>query len=193
MLAGIDFGSKLSGFTAIAIYEKSAIEIIPTQKGKDADQVVDQTFEGKSSGIVCIDAPISLPLKYTEPHKASDYFYRQCDKELSAMSPMFIGGLTARAMKQVEKMQKQGYKVFESYPKALAIEFGLDNNKYKKEKDYISECLVHLEKHSALPLDNISINNWHEFDALLCLIGAERISKGIAKTFGDKKEGLIYV
>jgi uncharacterized protein len=48
---------------------------------------------------VCIDAPLSLPGVFTGLAGCDDYFYRASDRALRAMSPMFLGGLTARAMR----------------------------------------------------------------------------------------------
>ena len=97
MLVGIDYGSKLAGTTVLAYTEGEEIKILQSQKKQDADQFILNFLKISSPELVGIDAPLSLPGAFRALN--NEFFYREADKELNAMSPMFLGGLTARAMK----------------------------------------------------------------------------------------------
>ncbi len=194
-LAGIDFGSKLAGTTVISIAEKvsgfysfkGAFSVI---KGKDADLFLANYFKQFDFKYVGIDAPLSLPKVY-KLNKGSEYFYRKGDKELNAMSPMFIGGLTARAIKLKDKFSSDSLNIFETYPKAKASELGLIDFGYKtKDPDSFTACIDFIENLSGWKLN---LNNWHQFDSVLALLSTIDFAENKAKSFGDEEEGLIWV
>ncbi len=194
-LAGIDFGSKLAGTTVISIAEKvggfynykGAFSVI---KGKDADLFLSNYFNQFNFNLVGIDAPLSLPKVYTI-NKGNEYFYRKSDKELSAMSPMFIGGLTARAIKLKDKFSSNTLNIFETYPKAKAIELNLIDLGYKtKNAEAFEACLEFIKNLSGWDL---KLNNWHQFDSILALISTIDFAENKAKSYGDPEEGLIWV
>lgn len=96
MHIGIDFGSKLAGTTALCIGEAGEqLQVSSSEKGQDADLFLMAALEGKAPATLCIDAPLSLPLAYRQPNENSDFFYRKADRQAKAMSPLFLGGLTA--------------------------------------------------------------------------------------------------
>lgn len=64
------------------------------------------TIEKYSINLVCIDAPLSLPGVYFDKNKFHDYLYRKCDNACKAMSPMFVGAFTARAI-QLQKLLEE--------------------------------------------------------------------------------------
>ena len=88
---GIDYGSKVAGTTAICrLTESGQFEFSCSTKGRDADLWIKKAIEEFLPESIYIDAPLSLPGAYYG--KESNYFYRQADRELRAMSPMFLGG-----------------------------------------------------------------------------------------------------
>jgi predicted nuclease with RNAse H fold len=127
ILCGIDYGSKLAGTTAVAWLDTvtQAIAITCSLKGKDADVFLYDCLVKLNPACVFIDAPLSLPGVYSLGGAYTDHFFRQADKQLQAMSPMFLGGLTARAIKLKKELNAISVPVFETYPAAQAIRLGL--------------------------------------------------------------------
>jgi predicted nuclease with RNAse H fold len=143
---------------------------------------------------VFIDAPLSLPGVYSRMADYSDYFFRKADKQLQAMSPMFLGGLTARAMKLKNQLAAQQIQVYETYPAAQAAGMGLVEMGYKKQISHLP-AVVHIISQHLLPFipDSNTLTSWHQVDALLALLGAVRFMNGEHQVFGDAGEGLIIV
>ena len=110
---GIDYGAKLSGNTAVVWEEKGGLFCTQSAKGKDTDKWLGELIYSLQPEDIFIDAPLSLPAVYS--HSGSDYFYRRCDRECKAMSPMFIGGLTARAMRLKDTLSEFNW--HETYPR----------------------------------------------------------------------------
>jgi predicted nuclease with RNAse H fold len=189
-IIGIDYGAKLAGTTVLAISQNTKeVTIISCRKNEDADAFILQHLKEYPNGIVCIDAPLSLPLVYAQPEKTSEYFYRKCDKLLQAMSPMFLGGLTARAMQLKAKSNLLYYEV---YPAALANELALKTLQYKKEKNAISIVSEQVLQHFKIKCAH-RFTSWHEVDALLALSIGLRIQNKTATAYGDAEEGIIWV
>lgn len=187
---GIDYGAKLAGTTVLAISKNAKdVSIISCRKNEDADAFILRHLKEYPNGIVCIDAPLSLPLVYAQPEKISEYFYRKCDKLLQAMSPMFLGGLTARAMQLKAKSNLPYYEV---YPAALANELALKTLQYKKEKAAISIISEKVLQHFKIKCTH-TFTTWHEVDALLALCIGLRIQNKTAIAYGDAAEGTIWV
>ncbi len=189
MLVGIDYGSRNAGTTVLCIELSQRIHFFQSAKNKDADAFLEAKLSEFKPDLVVIDAPLSLPLAYYETDQ-KDYHYRQCDREARAMSPMFLGGLTARAMSLVSVMQGE-IKFIEGYPKLLAEYHDLINKEYKKDKDAIDDVTGVLEHHYSLELEQRPMN-WHQVDALLAFLIAFRYQKEEAISLGNPKEGLIY-
>jgi predicted nuclease with RNAse H fold len=189
---GIDYGNKLAGTTVISFLNGNKIDLIQAEKGKDADEWILALALAKKPSMVFLDAPLSLPGVY-QNSKLEDYFYRKADRELKAMSPMFLGGLTARAMRLKSELAKNGITVFETFPGYLAREIlQLDPKRYKKDKTYFDEAISTLKEH--LPGQSFSKpDNWHQFDALLAFTSSYRYQNKKALYFGDPEEGLIVI
>lgn len=184
MLVGIDYGSKLAGTTVIAYTQENEVHLMSSFKKQDADQMIIDFLKENKTEMVGIDAPLSLPKVYSGV--GEDYFYRSCDKSLKAMSPMFLGGLTARAMKlnaQVELDLK------EVYPGALARGLHLKEFDYKGKNPNYQMMLDRLNW-------DYVIKEWpnssHQMDAILALFIVWKIKKDQAQLIGDADEGLIY-
>lgn len=189
MIAGIDFGSKLAGTTVFAWFDGHKVQLLQSAKVQDADASLEKWVAEKQIRQIFMDAPLSLPGVYTG--EGSDYFYRAGDRELGAMSPLFLGGLTARAMRLAAGWRKVGLEVFEAYPGALWKEIGDKKLAYKKELGELPGCTALLQQHWKVKLPEVA--NWHQFDALLALTTGLRYGKGEVRIFGDPREGSIHV
>lgn len=196
-LAGIDFGAKLAGTTVLCtLGAQNELLFFSSQKKQDADVFLLNVLEEVKPDIVALDAPLSLPLRCIKKADRGSFFYRIADIETGAMSPMFLGGLTARAMQLHAHLQNSGTKVFESYPAQLAKVLRMPDA-YKKENQAIEVCIEILTRYWHDNLIKIRIPksislNWHEFDSWLALTIAYRIHSGIAKAYGLQEEGLIW-
>ena len=193
MVAGIDYGSRLSGKTVVAfLHDNLEVRFHSTLKGEDADLSVMQVMKLFPVAVVCIDAPLSLPGVYGGLPGFSDYFFRQCDRITGAMSPMFLGGLTARAMKLRSSLEDTDVKVYEAYPGFMARNMNLGALGYKREKTFLEKCIHLVGDQFHGVIDRGEVVSWHHFDALLALVAASKIANGTAVAIGDPNEGLIY-
>lgn len=192
---GIDYGSKMQGTTAVAYEEEGMLQTALSEKGKDADRWLFDFIDKIQPEGVCIDAPLSLPGVLSNLEGYTDYFYRQCDRELGAMSPMFIGGLTARAMKFVASLHQKDMHVYEAYPGGLARKVLPRQSGYKKKKAQIPRVLNMLIPYlpANVNLHHAAFTEWHQVDALLTWIIGYRISEGMAESFGNDNEGVIRI
>ncbi len=96
MHLGIDFGAKLAGTTTVCFANDGQLYQLQSNKKQDADAWLRHLVEEQKPSAIFMDAPLSLPSVYKS--FGADYHYRACDRAVGAMSPMFLGGLTARAM-----------------------------------------------------------------------------------------------
>ena len=103
----------------------------------DADAFIHSEAIHLKPRMIFIDAPLSLPGIYWLGNGFRDHFFRQCDKEMNAMSPMFLGGLTARAMRLKAELKSTGCKIIETYPRMLTEMRYLSNEHkvYGKRKE----------------------------------------------------------
>ncbi len=195
VIFGIDYGSKLSGNTVIAIFQDNQILFLEAEAKVDADQFIKNAVAHFKPKRIFLDAPLSLPGVYKGLEGFSNYHFRRADIETKAMSPMFLGGLAARAMDLSAYCQEAGSVVFETYPKMMAQRFNLADFGYKSSKSAIRECALRLKSCIKDPIRfNISdIKTWHHLDALLALMSAMSYTCGDFTTYGDSNEGLIYV
>lgn len=192
---GIDFGAQMAGTTVVAEYSEGCITLHASLKGKSADTFLQKLFATfPAPMLVCIDAPLSLPSVYSS-HVAgaeADYFYRAADRALAAMSPMFLGGLTARAMRFAALLRASNHTVLETYPAAQARRLDLKKYDYKGAKASIGGVVGILAKEFSCSLPN-EIPTWHHVDALLCLCAALRYREQQHEQYGDLSEGVIVV
>lgn len=195
MIVGIDYGAKMAGTTVIArMYDHNKVDFFASAKNQDADQfIIDFIKENEDVWLAYLDAPLSLPSVYCNNTKQGNYFYREADQETGAMSPMFLGGLTARAMKLSAGLTSTGVKVVETYPSKLADVLKLKEKEYKKDKREIPALCEALKEVSGFMFDNDQVETWHHFDSLLCLYSAKRHEMQAAMIFGNPNEGTITV
>jgi len=187
---GIDYGAKLAGTTCLAWSNFNAVEVSTVPKGSDADAWLEKMVKQLQPDFICMDAPLSLPAAYNS--KGQDYFYRHCDRELQAMSPMFLGGLTARAMRLANLWRMNSIRVNEVYPKGLIQQVHaslLDGYKNSKE---ISFFMDELSRYYPVVFPQ-NILTWHEVDAILAWCTGWRIQQKIETRFGKADEGTITI
>ncbi|MFW5762317.1 MAG: hypothetical protein ACOCXH_15185 [Cyclobacteriaceae bacterium] len=187
-LWGVDFGSKMAGTTVVCYYT-NAIHFLQSDKNQNADLLLNSLMETQPPSLIMIDAPLSLPAIYTfKNFEPADFFYRQCDRDLGAMSPMFLGGLTARAMQMKKLASDKGIRVLETYPAAQARKLGFAD--YKKENcQSLGEQIA--EKY-ALHLGDKVVNQ-HQLDALLAFAGGINYLQNNFESVGKYDEGVIII
>ena len=192
---GIDYGRKYSGNTVIAFKQKNQTGFVESDKNHDADNLIIRLAKELKPEYIFLDAPISIPKVYYNPSdKEQDYFYRKCDRELQAMSPMFLGGLTARAIRLRHNLEEEGFIVKEVYPAALANLIKLKEHGYKENNVNIVRCMdviINLFNLHHLTIEELP--TWHHFDALLAMISGWRYLEGKALRYGNPGEGVIHV
>ena len=184
---GIDFGSNLAGTTAVCLQQNDGLYVYQSNKKKSADVFINEVIKTYSPGMIFIDAPLSLPSAYFGNGK--DFFYRDCDRKVNAMSPMFLGGLTARAMRL--RYENQPLKFFECYPKQLAtVVLDLDDLYLKKDLSKVKSFMKKLSTEVPIPIIS-KVENWHQVDAILCWLSGWRFSRGVHQVYGYSLEGEI--
>ncbi|MCU0420505.1 MAG: DUF429 domain-containing protein [Cyclobacteriaceae bacterium] len=184
--AGIDYGSKMAGTTCLCFRDGNRLKIRQSKKGEDADEFILAWAQRHRPAHIFLDAPLSLPSVYTG--EGSDYFYREADRQLGAMSPMFLGGLTARAMRLRSVLGRENIHTREVYPAALARELGLQKH-YKKDIPLFKKALKKHVPSVVLP----PIANWHQADSLLAWLSGTRFLSGHARVVGLVHEGTIVI
>jgi len=187
---GIDYGSKLAGTSVVTWDEGDALRQVSSAKKKDADKMILDLADRLRPKVIYLDAPLSLPKAYFG--HGEDYFYRACDRSLKAMSPMFLAGLTARAMKLKHQLDKLGIQTIETYPGALIRSIPqLDEVYSKKDRAVVSQLFdrvktilegYHIQK---------SPTTLHQIDSLVAWYSGYRHKEGMAVIIGEEDEGLI--
>lgn len=194
LIMGIDYGSKLAGTTAAAFVSDGKLLVDQSLRGQNADEWLWQLVSTVHPKVVYLDAPLSLPKVYIQGvfTPGAEYFYRACDREVQAMSPMFIGGLTARAIQLTAKLSQAGIAVLETYPSQTAKILFHHLPEYKKDLAALPNFTEALQGLLPFPLQSPP-SNWHQFDSLLAWFSGYRHSQGQAILYGDATEGRIIV
>jgi len=191
---GIDYGAKLAGTSVVCLNSETGFRFFISPPKKDADEFIHQVVAQIKPKRIFLDAPLGLPIRYQTKTKneTDSYFYRKCDEETGAMSPLFLGGLTARAIQLKDRLENQNIAVFETYPGYLARLIELGTFHYKKELSNIASCYHAMDSEYPKPeLDQLI--NWHVFDSWLAWLSGWRYAQNIHLTFGESAEGLIIV
>lgn len=192
MRIGIDYGSKLAGTTVIAYRQEGVVCLQKSVKNQDADEMIMEFALEHRPEIIGIDAPLSLPGVYTRIDGFNNYHYRVCDKALKAMSPMFLGGLTARAMKLQSRLNQLGLSVYETYPVETARGLSLEEFGYRtKEPDYAGILDV-MKQNGIYVSSKTEVTTSHDMDSILALMVTEKVGTTEEQKIGDSREGLIY-
>jgi predicted nuclease with RNAse H fold len=189
-IVGIDYGSKLAGTTAIAMLDENGnFSIIQSQKKQDADEMILNMLDTFKPELIAFDAPLSLPNGLYSGNIQDDFFYRQADKELKAMSPMFLGGLTARAMRIAAICKSKQIEIIESYPGAF-VKAELLNEVYSKKDNTMISKFSKISA-SYFQFKMPQLNNWHAIDACICLEIGIRKANGNGR-FKGNQDGYIW-
>lgn len=184
----------MAGTTAIASLRQGELRIFQSARKSDADRFIGQWVARHRPDVVYLDAPLSLPGVYRGLSGCEDFFFREADREAGAMSPMFLGGLTARAMKlRADLESNYPLRVWEVYPGGLARQHRLADRGYKKKGDprNIADWLT--DQYELPRPDESEPWNWHRVDALLSLCIGLRHQAGLAQALGRPDEGIILV
>lgn len=189
MFVGIDYGSKLAGTTVICYEQDGMLYFVQSEKKHNADELILRFVREHHPSAIFLDAPLSLPKAYFG--KGEDFFYRAADRATRAMSPMFIGGLTARAMRLHHQLSADGVTFYEAYPAGLANFLQLKPKGYKVGKTPVEALIKALCAQFSIELARLPVN-WHQFDSLLAYIIGLRHSTNTAQVLGNRDEGLIY-
>jgi len=185
---GIDYGSKLAGTTAICYNQKGKLIVINSVKKKDSDLFISEAIAKLKPSAIYLDAPLSIPGAFHG--QGSNFHYRACDKETSAMSPMFLGGLTARAMSL--RQQHSQYAFHECYPSYFIREVVKAKALYnKKEQVPNDQILAVIQDH--LEYEIPVLESYHQLDAVICWLSGIRHIKNQHLVLGDEREGVIIV
>ena len=195
-IAGIDYGSKLAGTTAIAYNQGPVLYITQSTKGQNADQFVVDVLTGtvpQPLQQVFLDAPLSLPLAYRQPVARPDFMFRAADRAVGAMSPMFLGGLTARAMALQHQLSGMGIACHEAYPSALARVLLPHLHPYKKAVARLTDFTEAAQLVAAPYTLAQPPQNGHQLDALLAWKTGLRYHQGQHQRYGHAAEGVILV
>lgn len=195
---GVDYGSKMAGTTVVSYVAEKTIFWTCSAKNQDADAWLLNAVAAQHCQLMLLDAPLSLPAVYRapEPTPDADFFYRAADRSAGAMSPMFLGGLTARAIRLKTQLATQHVAVLEAYPAAVAKLLQLDVYGYKKATEYIpavqQQLLTAFAEWDIQAVASMP-PHWHAIDAQLALLTALRYLHGQATCIGMPDEGLIWV
>ena len=190
-IVGIDYGNKYAGTTVICYNSGNKIKFVQSSKNTDADSFLLNELAYLHPDLIMIDAPLSLPGVYWLGNDYRDHFYRSCDRELKAMSPMFLGGLTARAISLIKKMN--GTEVKETYPRKLVDILLLPYAQYKHDKQELGPFANQLKLKSDVKFNESQITSWHHVDAFLALLSGLRYLGKIHQKYGIPEEGIVIV
>jgi predicted nuclease with RNAse H fold len=191
---GVDYGAKEAGTTAATMLVQGQLQVWQSTAGQDADRWLLELVQELNPKVIYMDAPLTLPKVYSQGTYSSsaDFFYRQADREVQAMSPMFIGGLTARAIKLRSQLAEQGVAMLETHPSALVKKVLPQLQGYKKSQQALSEYTGALQGFIPVKLHALP-QNWHQFDALLAWFSGYRHQLGQSVLYGEAQEGRIIV
>ena len=164
--AGIDFGAKLAGTTALTFLDDDQLKILQVEKGQDTDQWVLKTIADQNLSQVFIDAPISLPGAYYG--RGDNFSYRKSDILLRAMSPMFLGGLTARAIQLKSELSKNGVSCIEVYPGGFIRQNLTFKSLYDKKKLFSIYAMLDVFSPNLPYSISDAPKNYHQLDSLIC-------------------------
>ena len=192
-IVGINYGYKYSGTTVICYNTFHEVRFILSSKNSDADTFIMNEVLHIDPDVVLIDAPLSLPGVYKHVNGYADYFFRKCDSEMQAVSPMFVGGLTARAIGLKKQLNDFGFQVFETYPRKMLDLLSLPVQIYKHGLADLEWMLDIFMKTACITLNKKLITTWHHFDSLLAFFSGLRYMSQESRVFGKADEGLVYV
>ena len=192
-VVGIDYGSRYAGTTVMCYNSAHKVRFITSSKNADADSFLLTELAYLHPDLIMIDAPLSLPGVFWLGNGYKDHFFRKCDKELQAMSPMFLGGLTARAMNLRKYINGMGNRMLETYPRKLVELLELPLSNYKNKKGDLHIFVDHLIHTLGIRINVRQITTWHHLDALMAFLSGLRYLEKVSQEYGVSEEGTIVV
>ena len=191
LIVGIDYGNKYAGTTVICYNSRQSIKFIQSSKNADADSFLLNELVYLHPDLIMIDAPLSLPGVYWLGDGYNDHFFRRCDRELKAMSPMFLGGLTARAIGLMKQIN--GTEIRETYPRKLVDILQMPASLYKHDIKEIRSFAESLNDKSGILFNPAQLTSWHHVDAFLAFLSGVRYLEKKDRHFGIPEEGIVTV
>jgi predicted nuclease with RNAse H fold len=192
-IVGIDYGSKVAGTTVVAWSNKHDLHLDQSVKKQDADKWLHEHIQNLKPEHLFIDAPLSLPGRILGLDGFEDYFYRIGDKQVKAMSPMFIGGLTARAIQFKDVCISSGFvkEVKEVYPGGAVRHFNLFEGNYKIDLEVCAIEMSRIFNEIDIHLNPSLVQSWHQLDACIAYWIGFRYLQGDGHEVGEEREGTI--
>ncbi len=135
---GIDLAGKEKNDTGICVYFLKELDEKPgtITFRVHTDEEILASVEKHRPEIIAIDAPLSFP-------KPEEGYFRRSDRLLmergfSVLSPNFKGMvvLVRRAIKLKNRLEEMGYRVIETYPRAVQEIFALKKPKNKNKDEF---------------------------------------------------------
>ncbi len=192
-VVGIDLAGSERRPTGICVLEGRRAEVRVVQTDDEILKAV-----GDDAQVVAIDAPLSLPkgrcCLRDDCSCAGQSHFRICDLELRRMKikffPITLGPmrqLTLRGLALKEKLEKRGFRVFETYPGAAQDIWEIPRH---KDPRGLKEGLKRFKV----------VGNWlrpgvtnDELDALTCALVAREHMERNTIVIGDPEEGLMIL
>jgi hypothetical protein len=179
---GIDLSLRKSGFAVLNDGKKVVdLSLLPYEKVEDAILGV----EGKK--IVCIDAPLSEPLRG---------IWRECDLLLRKEgipcfppSAPFFYPVTKAGISLRKKLGRRGIEILEVYPYATRVLCGIAPDAKKKSRGGRERIQVALSVTLDLPKRRLSE---HELDAVISAYTGYLVKRGKAKCLSGR-DGKIFI
>jgi len=187
---GLDLAANYRFPTGLAVIDQS-LKIVARPEEVFTDKEIMNRVRKRNPELIAVDAPLSFPKKGSK--------MRLCDRELRqfgspALSPFWIASLTRRAISLCQKLNKEGYRWIEVYPRATqnVLKIKLPGTVKSSLKWRAS-----LQRALSLWIDNIPspeerIFSSHILDAILCAYTAYCRWKGDYQEIGNE-EGKIII
>ena len=192
-VVGIDLAGSEKRPTGICLLEERQAEVSVLYKDEEILQAI-----GQEVIAIAIDAPLSLPrgrcCLRDDCQCVGKAHFRACDLELRNMKikffPITLGPmrrLTLRGLALKEKLEKRGFRVFETYPGAAQDIWEIPR---QKDLEGLKQGLKRFRVRGNWLKPDVTK---HELDALTCALVARDYLKGDTIAIGDPTEGLMIL
>lgn len=187
---GLDLAANPRSPSGLVIIDRS-LKIIGGPEEVFTDEEIMDRVRKFNPELIAIDAPLSFPKKGSKT--------RLCDRELRqfgspALSPFWIISLTRRAISLRQRLNKEGYRWIEVYPRATQNVLKIKVPRTGKSS---LKWRTSLQNNLSLWIGNIpspqkKLFSSHILDAILCAYTAYCKWKGNYQEIGDE-EGKVIV
>ena len=192
-VVGIDLAGSERRPTGICVLAGTKANVWVVRTDREVLEAIEEDTQ-----VVAIDAPLSLPrgrccLRDDCPCAGRAHF-RACDLELRRMKikffPITLGPmrkLTLRGLALKGKLEKKGFRVFETYPGAAQDIWRIPR---QKDPQGLKEGLKRFRLQGNWLRPGVTKD---ELDAVTCALVAREDLRGNTVTLGDPKEGLMIL